>query len=392
LTATQAGAFALTESFLYTTEAFRSYLDHLEDGGILTLTRWYLPSPEGKLRHSLRLFTLAVAGLEAAGIERPGDHILYVVSGSFTVIVIKKTPVTPADIAAVDREVLEMGYRYLYAPDRRPPPDSPATAFYDFLEAKDRKRWLAEYPFDVGPPTDDSPFFFEYRKVRDAFRLGGILTEKGIDGLGILVLLLVETILASAALVAASWRLQSRATRPVGWLYFASIGLGFMLVEVTLSQRLVLFLGHPTYALSVVLFSVLVFSGLGALLSARLARALPAPLWLFAVSVTMLLWAVAGTPLLRSLVGLALPIRIAAAVILIAPAAVVMGIAFPEAVRRVTGAGAGDLGVYWAWNGVASVVAGVLAVIVAMAWGFGAVMVLAAAAYAVAGVALRRLA
>ena len=114
-------------------------------------------------------------------------------------------------------------------------------------------------------PPDDRPFFFEHRKIGGIAQLEKFLAMKGLDGQSILVILLLELLVVCAILLVVSFRLRSDAERSVGWVYFASIGLGFMLVEVSLSQRLVLFLGHPVYALSVVMFSILVFSGLGSL-------------------------------------------------------------------------------------------------------------------------------
>jgi len=258
----------------------------------------------------------------------------------------------------------------------------------DYLRAPNREQWIDGYRFNGSPPTDDSPFFFEHRKLRDILRREQFLSYAGLDGQMILAILLAEMLLAGMVLLFITRRLDGRRWRPAGGLYFSAIGLGFMLVEVTLSQRLVLFLGHPVYALSVVLFTLLVFSGVGARLSTRLAKILPVRVWLCGVAGTMALWAVFGTPLLRSLIDMPTLLRMGIAVLLLAPAAILMGTAFPEAVRRLVASGEEQLGVYWAWNGVASVTASVLAVLVAMGSGFGTVMWIAAGSYAVAAAVL----
>ncbi len=383
--ATQAGAFALSENFLYTKEAFATYLEHLEDDGVLTLTRWFVPSDDGLPRFSIRLFTLAVESLAEAGFERPWENILFFRSGRFSVLLVKKQPISREEIAVVEEEARARDYQFLYRPDRRV---QDAPVFYAYVAAPNRAAWIDRYPFDVAPPTDDRPFFFEHRKLGTITRPERFLAMEGLDGQTILAILMAEMLAISAVLLVASYRLREGRDRPLGWLYFAAIGLGFMLVEVSLAQRLVLFLGHPAYALSVVMFSLLVFSGLGSLVSSRLESRLASRTALFVVAALMIAWAVAGNPLLRVMIAWPTPARMVVAVLLIAPAALLMGTAFPSAVRRLTAGGPAELGVYWAWNGVASVVASVLAVVVAMTAGFSAVMILAAVCYAVAGSAL----
>jgi len=388
--ATQAGAFALSENFLYTKEAMVSYLDHLNDNGVLTLTRWYSPSVKGYPRFSMRLFTLALDSLTDAGIQNPEKNIIFFRSGFFTVILIKAEPFTAAEIKAVEDEMALRGYEFLYSPDRY---ISSASHFYSYVKTADRASWLDRYPFNVTPPTDDSPFFFEHRKMSNIWEFQAFLTGfgSGLDGQTILAITMIEMVLASILLLIISFAIQRSKSNVFGWLYFAAIGFGFMLVEVTFSQRLVLFLGHPAYALSVVMFSILVFSGIGSMFSEKLSQKIPVGWMLIAVSAIMLCWAIFGTPMLKLMIGLPTVVRIVIAIILLAPPAFFMGTAFPEAVRRLAKSNDQNLGVYWAWNGVASVTASVLAVIVAMSYGFSAVMILALISYVVAALALSRL-
>ncbi len=386
--ATQAGAFALSENFLYTGEAIQSYFEHLNPEGVLTLTRWYWPSKDGTPRFSMRLFTLAVDALTKLGVKDPAKHILFVRSGEFTVILIKKTPFKVTQLARIDRQVKNKNYAYLYQAGK----DIPAAAPYaSYLESKDRKSWLDAYEFNVAAPTDDNPFFFEHRKLKNLYKFQPFLTGwgNGLDGQTILAMLLMEMLLASVILLVLSFRFQKGRPQLGGWLYFLAIGLGFMLVEVTFSQRLVLFLGHPAYALSIVMFTVLVFSGLGSLLVERIRSVVSVPTVLLILVGYLLLWAAFGTPFLRALIAWPAVARMAIAVLLIAPAAVLMGVAFPEAVRRLNNGGEQELGMYWAWNGVGSVTASILAVVVAMGVGFQMVLILAAICYAVAALSLR---
>lgn len=387
--ATQAGAFALAENFLYTTEAMQTYLNHLEDDGILTLTRWYFPT-EGKPRFSMRLFSLVVESLLEAGVEDPARHMVFFKSKHFTVLLLKKKPITGAEVAAVDAKVKQYGYEFIHRPDR-PVASDEFAIFREFLHSPDRDAFREAYPYDISPPTDDRPFFFEHRKLRDIYKTKRFIGAEGLDGQMILAFLLFEMLIAGLALTWVSYRIEDVSPRPIGWLYFGAIGLGFMLVEVTLTQRLVLFLGHPVYALTIVLFTLLVSSGVGSALSSRIARSVPVPKLLFGVAAVMVGWALVGTPVLRMFIGAPTAIRVLVGVAMIAPAGVLMGTAFPEAVRRLANSNESELGVYWAWNGVASVTASVLAVIVAMTSGFATVMWIAAAAYLGAGLVLPKL-
>jgi hypothetical protein len=166
--------------------------------------------------------------------------------------------------------------------------------------------------------------------------------------------------------------------------FFAFIGLGFLLLEVVLIQRFVLFLGFPTYALSVVLFALLVFTGLGALLSSR---GDPRPRLIAALASVTVLTAAAAfglQPLLRALIDLPFPARVALSVALLAPAGLGMGMAMPIGIRRLV-----DLhpsGVPWAWavNGLTSVLASALAVAIAITAGFKVATLAACACYAAA--------
>ena len=388
--ATQAGAFALSENFLYTKEAVRSYLEHLSDDGIITMTRWYNPSKEGLPRFSLRLFTLMLESMREAGIENPEKKIFFFRSGFYTVILAKKKEFSAEDFGVLNLEIKKRGYNDIYRPDREVKEEP---YYLSYVHASDREAWLDAYPFNVAPPTDDSPFYFEVRKLSTIANPQGFLMGyyNGLDGQTILVLLLFEMAVVSLVLLWLSRRLDKNASRFSGWFYFTAIGFGFMLVDVTMSQRLVLFLGHPARALSVVMFSVLLFSGLGALLHGRLRRTLDIRTVLIMLVAYLLAWAVFGGGLLHLMLGWPTALRILMAVLLIGPAAIMMGTALPEAVQRLLNSGETELGLYWAFNGVASVTASVIAVLVAMGSGFHMVMLLAAFSYALAALLLPRL-
>ncbi|MEO0650411.1 MAG: hypothetical protein AAFZ65_07020, partial [Planctomycetota bacterium] len=165
---TQAGAFSLSENFLYTIEAFDTYLERTVDDGFVTLTRWVLPDPEtGHPRNTLRLFTLAWESLSRAGIEDPAKHLYLVESEGFSVIVFGKQAFTADQLATLDATCAQLDFAPLYHPVRpseylHPQTQAPMTNWYDeFAAADDKQAFYAAYPYDVAPPTDDRPFFFE---------------------------------------------------------------------------------------------------------------------------------------------------------------------------------------------------------------------------------------
>jgi hypothetical protein len=221
----------------------------------------------------------------------------------------------------------------------------------------------------------------------------------GTDPLRVLGLTLVLLLALCALAFGLPLRLVPRADRPPlrAMGFFAAIGLGFLLLEIALIQRLVLFLGFPTYALSVVLFSLLLFTGVGSLLSARPGNPDRRLVTALAAACALLAAAASGLqPLLRALIELPFPARVALAVVLLAPAGLALGMAMPLGLRRVEARHPGAVPWAWAVNGVASVLASVLAVAVAITWGFTAVTLLALAcylaalAYAIAGASGRR--
>ncbi|MBN2492792.1 MAG: hypothetical protein JXQ29_18230, partial [Planctomycetes bacterium] len=165
---TQAGAYTLSENFLYTREAFACYFRRLEDDGILTLTRWYLPSPwSGLPRFSMRLVVLAHEALCALGVDDPARHIVFAQSGQFTVMLLKKQPFTAAELAVLQAEARARDYGFLHLPGQ---PARLSEAFlgdprmrravaevrhFDaFFAAPDPRAFVNRYYFDVSAPTD----------------------------------------------------------------------------------------------------------------------------------------------------------------------------------------------------------------------------------------------
>ena len=395
---TQAGAFSLSENFLYTREAFRTYLEHTVDDGLVTLTRWVLPDSDGFPRNTLRLFVLAWRALEDAGVADPGQHLYLVESQGFSVILFGRQPLTDEELATLDATCAEKAFKPLYHPRRpsafaHPITGQPAPNHYDaFAASPDKDAFLAAYPYDVAAPTDNRPFFFETSRFRHLFERESFFNPLGgITAHGILVVLLALLAgVAWAFVIAPLRRLRRAGGPPLGplLLYFGSLGLGFILVEVVLAQKFILYLGNPLYSLAVVLFSVLIFSGVGSALSPRVADPRRA---LAVVVILAVVYPLFCDLLFDLTLDLATPLRIAVAVLLLAPLATAMGMPFALGVGRIA-QGPSSL-VAWAWgiNGYTSVIGSVLTVVLSIALGFNAVVWIGAAVYGVAWVMAPRL-
>lgn len=400
--ASSAGAFALTENSLYTLEAFEDYFRHLTDDGILTFSRWYVPQAPGE---TLRLVGLGLAAWQRMGVEHPERNLMVVANVKpdwagrerLATMLLKRSAFTAEEVATMQQVAAELGFEVLYAPGMVEGNEIVRLAVSPSLEG-----FWRDYPVDISPPTDDRPFFFYL------FKIGSLLQGKAqakddvyrmsFQGMYILVTLLVLIALLAAGLILLPlWLLarrgSRRADRSSRVAYFACLGLAFMLVELPSIQRLSLFLGQPTYALAVVLFSLLLFSGLGSLMTSRIApsgigRALS---WALPLLIILLLAQALALPwLLESLLRLRLALRLVISVALIAPLGFLMGMPFPLGLRSLGAAEPNIVPWVWGVNGALSVLGSVLAVFAAIHLGFRLTLTLGMALYLLAWMLARR--
>jgi hypothetical protein len=373
-------AFALAENNLYTTEAFGEYFDHLRPDGVLDVTR-----PRRLVGdEALRITMLALEALRRRGVERPernvvvvlGQDILSPLSGT---VLARTRPWTPAELASLRRLARRRGKGIAFAPG-----GPYRLEWADLARARSPEAFCSGYRLDVCAPTDDRPFFFQMRRLGALGSHGPGYLYDAADPF--LVLLVTFGILSalSLALVAAPLVLTARRRRPPlsSLVFFAAIGLGFLTLEIALIQRFVLFLGFPTYALSVVLFALLLWTGMGSLLAGRISDARRGLSVALAVACAVIAASAFGLlPLLEALIDLPFAARVAITVALLAPAGIPLGMAMPLGLGRL--AALYPRGVAWAWgvNGVASVVASAGAITIAIVAGFSAATLVALACY-----------
>jgi hypothetical protein len=390
--ATAAGAYTLTENTLYTVDAFNDYLDHLNDAGVLSITRW--------VYDGLRLVSLAQAACEARGWSA-ADRLAIVRQGQVATFLLKRSPFTAEEVAHVHDLARRMEFDVLYTPNIGPVQDetvdgTPTGDYARLIQTRDRAEFYREYPKDIRPTTDDRPFFFHTTKLEHQFSVAFGKTMLFGNGLSALLTLLGISATLVLLFVVGPLALTDRdATRPRRWLmwlvYFGTLGAGFMLIEVSVLQRFVLLLGHPVYSLTVTLFSLLLGTGLGAAWSRRLddrslrrtglaAVALVAALAVVVtvVSTPVVIWAIPFTRSTRMLI----------AVGLLLPMGVALGVPMPTGLRLLH-ASAPQM-VAWAWgiNGAMSVLGATLAIFIAMNWGFQITLLTASCTYLLGIVAL----
>ncbi len=380
LSASSAQAYALTEANLYTIEAFQQYFDHLKPNGVLNVSRLRRLTGD----EALRTTVLALESLRADGVKRPERNVVVVMGNDilgeeFGTVLARKRPWTRAELSRIRALARERGKGVAFAPG------GPYRLEWSQLaRASSPQSFCQSYRFDVCAPTDDKPFFFAMKRFQDVGQAPPAGYYYSVDPLLVLLITLGILAVLSALGFLVPLALAPRGDRPpVSSLwYFAALGTGFLLLEIALVQRFVLFLGFPTYALSVVLFSLLLFTGFGAYLTTRATRPRTTLIrTLTAVVAVIVLASFALQPLLEALISAPFAVRLGMTVVLLAPLAVLLGTAMPLGLQRM--AGLYPAGVPWAWgiNGVMSVLAPALAVVVALRFGFQVTTLLAGACY-----------
>ncbi len=400
--ASSAGAYVLSESNLYTDEAFTEFLDHLNEDGILTMSRWFF---KGRPIETLRLTAVAAKALRNIGVEDVGPHIMVFKRSTWDwayklqefrdgvgTLLVKRTPWLPGEVEHVRRIARELEFGVVYAPGGAPGTNHPD---FEELLGPDHDEFIHSYPVDISPPTDDRPFFFYMLRPADALRslFGGELEQgvmqNNVRAVFVLVALLVIVGILTAACLFLPLVIRRGETIPAGGrngvflFYFFCLGVAYLLVEIPLVQRFILFLGHPVHALTVVLFSLLAGSGAGSFLSDKVPvrwSAVPAiAAGLVAVGYRFLL-----PHLFDAAIGLPFVLRVILSVAVLTPPAVLMGMPFPAGVRALGGAREGMMPWVWAVNGATSVFASVFATLFAITAGYGAVLLGGALAYGAA--------
>lgn len=366
--ATAAGAFVLSENSLYTVEGWSIFLKHLKPHGILSFSRWYRGDRSASI---YRLTALATTSLVRAGVRNPRQHVAIVRNPEIGTLLVSRDPFSSKDLETLDAVSRRMKFDVVL---------SPTTArdrtLATITSGKGLGQFIAQYPLNIAPPTDDNPFFFQTRRLGDAFKHVGPSRQNAVPVLGFLLVIVTGLTVVGIILplVFTSRKPGLKKSGPL-FLFFAAIGFGFMLVEVSQMQRLILFLGHPSYSLSVVLFVLLLAGSLGSFTTNRLRTdnlGKSGTVRLASLLIMLTLFGLVTPWAIRAFESAVTVVRILVAVAILAPIGIFMGMAFPLGMRLASVRSTSLTPWLWGINGSASVWASVAAVVIAMAAGISA--------------------
>ena len=387
--ATGAGAFSHSENGLYTVQGWQHFLNALTSNGILTVSRWYNPDD---IAETGRLLSLAATTLRTRGVTDPRTRIFLAGTPTLATIIVSNANLTADDLRQLHKATSDLGFTELVSPDH----EAAAPVLERILRASGQNELESlshEFHIDFMAPTDDRPFFFNQLLLTDWQSLksaqgapDGVISGNLAATKTIGLIVLLSAILALITMILPSLpalRQTKFSLGALGTLYFALIGLGFMFIEIGIIQRVSLFLGHPVYGLAIGLFSIILSTGIGSLISERVKLDRPGKLivWaiLLALFVVMLTW---WFPVLVSeFEGRSLMIRVLVALAAIIPSGVLMGFGFPTGIRLVNAIDTRPTPWFWAVNGAAGVLAAGLAVGISIAFSINASLWIGAVCY-----------
>jgi len=371
--AVHTGANALTESFIYTSAAFDQYLGHLKEDGLVNFSRPFLQPPV----ETLKLAATALSSLERRDAKQPLKHLV-ILNGRgknsqmpWAQMLVKRSPFTSAEVKRLTNWATSLGFEVIYDPFT-PRKGDLDTLIRGTCEA--RSRFIAEYPLNIAPATDDKPFFFQFFHWHNLPK--GTFAGISLAEMILLSSLTLVILFSGLFILLPLYQRKAAASRTGGragiFIYFASLGLGFIIVEITLLQKFLVFLGGPAYSMAITLFTILLFSGLGSFLSRNWAGR---PFRLLAMVMPLLVAVIiADAYLLDPIIAKSADLphfqRILMAVGLVAPLGVLMGMPFPAGLRFVDQFRP-ELNP-WAWgiNACATVIGTVVCILITFILGF----------------------
>jgi hypothetical protein len=392
--ATSAGAMTLSENALYTVDGWKIFYQHLKPGGVITFSRWF---EFGESMQTFRLYSVARATLMAEGVRNPEAQLVLIKSGPVATLLASNRPFSPEDIRKLKSIIDEMAFTPVALPGE--PTLAPE------LQRIAATRTLAQMAalregsyFDYSPTYDSSPYFFNAVHIKYLPQLLG----QGGDGpnlramLFLFAFMLAAVILVAATIVLPAVLLRSRSgagPRPLygAMVYFAAIGLGFMLVEMAMMQQLSIFLGHPIYSMVVVLGGLILSTGAGSLVSdqwrlkANWRSRMPA----LATALVVVAYSLAVLPVMHAFTAALLWQRVLICLALVSPCGFLLGFCFPVGMRWLTGLSQErNLPWMWALNGAAGTLGSFVAILISMDSSIGACILTGAGCYVVAGLAM----
>ncbi len=393
-----AGILSLSEDFLHTVDAYAAFMRRLTDGGMLAITRWLSVPP----RENVRVVLSMVEALRRASPSHVSDGLVVARSWGTATVIAKPSGFLAAEVDSI----VSWAHSRRFDIDWQPGSAQPLS-IYNHLEEPtlfqaaatavrqpdSLTEFLNAYPFVVAPVTDARPYphhFLRFQTLGGLFGedQGSLLPFAEWGLIALLATLVQSTLLAVLLLVAPAVITAKRNSDTPGGphiAYFFAIGFAYMAAEIAAIQQLSLLLGHPVYAVVVVLAVFLICSGIGSVWCDQIPVVKG---WLVNTSLLglLLLFAMALIGIVHLLQPAQFAVRAVTAGIILCPLAFLMGIPFPLGIRMLTRTSQTHVAWAWAANGFASVVAAPLAALIALERGSPELFLFAAIAYGVAGV------
>jgi hypothetical protein len=389
-------SYGFSEDYRFTVEAFEEYLKHLRHDGFLTVTVFIIPPP----RSELRITNSIIRALEKLGTDDPSLHLAVIRSWGTITIIAKKSRLSLRDINIVKKFALKRGFDLVYYPGIkmnetnqfiRMTDNIYAESFNKLIRTGSRNSFNKSYLFDINPVYDDKPFhqyYLKLGKLKEIYRLMGRKWQFFIEEGYLLPAIFLQVSLLTILLVTLP-AIKLKGKGGINLLYFGFLGIAFMFVEISLIQRMILYLENPTHAAAVVIFSILLGSGTGSISFQHFNR-LKQPGTVIAVSVLILLYSFLLPVTLSKIVYLSLNMRFFLVFVILIPAGFLMGIPFPLGLSILEREKPEFIPWAWAVNGSVSVLASILAIMMALSAGFRAVMITGGFVYLSAFFLLKR--
>jgi len=403
LASASTGIHGLTEDYRFTVEAFKDYIEHLNENGVLAITLYLLPPP----RHELRIVGMAINAMEDMGVGSPEKHISVIRTWGTITIIIKKGEINSDDINKIKDFCKERHFDIEYYPGIKKEETNIYNRFQEPLyfnllskitNSDERDNFSKNYIFDVTPSTDDRPFFhhfFKWNTIAETYNTFGRKWQPFLEGGYLIPVVFIQALVVSIVFIILPLlflrkiNLEIFKMRDISFLlYFLLIGIGFMFAEISMIQKFILFLGHPVYSITTVLFTILISSGTGSYLSGKYFRYKEYEIIIhkFKFSLIILcgliiIYSIFLPYLFNRILFESIICRQTLSFILLFPLGFFMGIPFPTGIKLLERYNARIIPWAWCINGCSSVVSSVLVILIALTFGFKTALILSAVAY-----------
>jgi len=397
LSTTPSDTFGVAEDYRFTVEAFKEYLNHLKPDGFLSVNLFILPPP----RIELRILNIIVRAMEKMGIKDVEKHIAAIRSWGTIGILVKKTELSPKDKDKIREFSKRRHFDLIHYPGIKEdetniyvkmPSNEYASAFRNLLDPESRRLFIGNYLFDIKPVYDIKPFFnyfLRLKNIKPIYEVMGRKWQYFIEEGYLLIAVFMQVLALSIIIILMPIPSLLKVKLKVGFLpYFALLGTGFMFIEISLIQKMILPLGNPSHAVASVLASLLISSAIGSLLSQRFSR-LRSPYIVLLISVVTIALSFLLPSISNGISLHPLYFKIAMIFLMLLPMGLCIGIPFPLGLKILGEREPSLIPLAWAINGCFSVLAPILTIILAMEIGFKAVLWLGGGVYIMAFILLK---